>query len=38
MLTGLRRTNRYVDLVWENVDLKARVATIPTTKNNDEKR
>jgi integrase len=35
MHTGLRRTNMYVDLVWENVDLKARVATVPTTKNDD---
>jgi integrase len=35
MHTGLRRTNMYVDLVWENVNLKARVATIPTTKNDD---
>ena len=33
--TGLRRTNMYVDLVWENVDLKERIATIPTTKNDD---
>ena len=35
MHTGLRRTNMYVDLVWENVDLKARVAKIPRTKNDD---
>ena len=33
--TGLRRTNMYVDLVWANVDLKERIATIPTTKNDD---
>jgi integrase len=33
--TGLRRTNMYVDLVWENVDLTARVAAVPTTKNDD---
>jgi integrase len=35
MNTGLRRTNMYIDLVWENVDLSARIAMIPTTKNDD---
>jgi len=33
--TGLRRRSMYIDLVWENVDLEARVATIPRTKNDD---
>jgi integrase len=31
--TGLRRRNMYRDLVWENVDLQARVAMIPRTNN-----
>jgi integrase len=35
MHTGLRRESMYVDLVWENVDLQHRVATIPQTKNGD---
>jgi len=34
--TGLRRRSMYIDLVWENVDLEARTATIPRTKNDDE--
>ena len=33
--TGLRRGSMYSDLVWENIDLAARVATIPRTKNGD---
>src|SRR5260370_1847453 len=35
MHTGLRRTNLYKDLVWENVNWKARVATVQITKNGD---
>jgi integrase len=35
MHTGLRRTDMYVRLVWENVDLSLRVATIPRSKNDD---
>jgi integrase len=31
--TGLRRGSMYLDLVWENVDLAGRVATVPRTKN-----
>jgi integrase len=31
--TSLRRRNMYRDLVWENVDLQARVAMIPRTSN-----
>jgi len=34
--TGLRRRSMYIDLVWENVDLDARTARIPKTKNNDK--
>jgi integrase len=34
--TGLRRRSMYIDLVWENVDLKARIAIIPETKNDDQ--
>jgi integrase len=34
--TGLRRKSMYMDLVWENVDLKARIAIIPETKNEDQ--
>jgi integrase len=33
--TGLRRGSMYRDLVWENVDLAARVALIPRTKNGE---
>jgi len=33
--TGLRRTDMYVRLVWSNVDMKRRVATIPRSKNGD---
>jgi integrase len=33
--TGLRRGSMYLDLVWENVDLVARKATISRTKNGD---
>jgi integrase len=33
--TGLRRGSMYRDLVWENVDLKARTLKIPRTKNGD---
>lgn len=32
MNTGLRRSSMYKALVWENVSLKARVATVPITK------
>src|SRR5262249_53751921 len=31
--TGLRRGSMYEDLVWENVDMQGRTATIPRTKN-----
>jgi site-specific recombinase XerD len=31
--TGLRRTDMYQRLVWENVNLASRVATVPRTKN-----
>jgi integrase len=34
--TGLRRRSMYIDLVWENVDLNARIAIIPETKNDDQ--
>jgi integrase len=34
--TGLRRGSMYLDLNWENVDLKARVALIPRTKNGEQ--
>ena len=33
--TGLRRGSMYQDLVWENTDLAARVATVPRTKNGE---
>ncbi|MGC2266136.1 MAG: site-specific integrase [Candidatus Acidiferrales bacterium] len=33
--TGLRRSSMYIDLVWENVALDARVASVPRTKNGD---
>jgi integrase len=33
--TGLRRTDMYVRLTWESVDLVSRVATIPHSKNGD---
>jgi integrase len=33
--TGLRRGSMYRDLVWENIDLAAQVATVPRTKNGD---
>lgn len=33
--TGLRRSSMYRELLWENVDLSERVATIPRTKNGD---
>jgi integrase len=33
--TGLRRGSLYQDLVWENIDLAARVATVPRTKNGE---
>jgi integrase len=33
--TGLRRTDMYQRLVWENVDLLLRVATIPRSKNDE---
>jgi len=33
--TGLRRGSMYLGLVWENVDLKTRVAVIPRTKNGE---
>ena len=33
--TGLRRGAMYLDLVWENVNLNDRTATIPRTKNDD---
>jgi hypothetical protein len=36
MHTGLRRSSMYRHLVWENVDLSARVAIIPKTKNGDQ--
>jgi integrase len=35
MNTGLRRRNMYRDLVWENVDLQQRTATVQITKNGD---
>ena len=34
--TGLRRRSMYIDLIWENVDLNARIAIIPETKNDDQ--
>jgi integrase len=34
--TGLRRRSMYVHLLWEHVDLEARVAIIPRTKNDDQ--
>jgi integrase len=34
--TGLRRRSMYIDLVWENIDLKSRIAIIPETKNEDQ--
>jgi len=34
--TGLRRGSMYLGLTWENVDLKARVALIPKTKNGEQ--
>ena len=34
--TGLRRRSMYIHLLWENVDLEARVATIPRTENDDQ--
>jgi len=33
--TGLRRTDMYQRLVWENVDLSLRIATIPRSKNDE---
>lgn len=33
--TGLRLGSMYRNLVWENIDLAARVATVPQTKNGD---
>jgi integrase len=33
--TGLRRTDMYQRLVWENIDLSLRVATIPRSKNDE---
>ena len=33
--TGLRRSSMYIDLVWENVALDARIASVPRTKNGD---
>jgi len=33
--TGLRRRSMYRDLVWENIDLEARVATVPRPKNGE---
>ncbi len=33
--SGLRRSSMYEHLVWENVDLRARTATIPRTKNGE---
>jgi integrase len=33
--TGLRRGSMYLDLTWENVDLKNRIAMIPRTKNGE---
>ena len=33
--TGLRRGSMYEDLVWDNVDLEGRTATIPHTKNGE---
>lgn len=33
--TGLRRTDMYQRLVWENVDMVARVATVPRSKNDE---
>lgn len=35
MNTGLRRSSMYKNLVWENVNWKARVVTVPITKNGD---
>ena len=35
LLTGLRRGSMY-DLTWDNVDLAARIAIIPKTKNGDQ--
>jgi integrase len=34
--TGLRRRSMYRHLLWENVELEARVAIIPRTKNDDQ--
>jgi integrase len=34
--TGLRRSSMYIALTWENVDLAARIAIIPKTKNGDQ--
>lgn len=34
--TGFRRSSMYIDLVWENVDLNARIAIIPETTNDDQ--
>jgi len=33
--TGLRRTDMYQRLVWENVNYELRVATVPRSKNDD---
>ena len=33
--TGLRRGSMYLDLVWENIDLDLRIASVPRTKNGD---
>lgn len=33
--TGLRRSSMYLNLVWEHIDLKSRVASIPRTKNGE---
>jgi len=33
--TGLRRGSMYINLTWENVDLRARIALIPRTKNGE---
>jgi integrase len=33
--TGLRRGSMYLDLTWDNVDLKNRIALIPRTKNGE---
>jgi integrase len=35
LATGLRRSSMCIDLVWENVALDARVASVPRTKNGD---